>query len=195
MKTSISDQRPLRDVGRLAVSVMAGPVTAYLNHGSRHPTSVTQLRAEAAERPADALDAAVAAGTRMMAWIAVFLVSLPVFIVAAFTRRAVGTATDAVLVPIMAVTAFTGMFSSFSVLVQVGRITIARAIGWRGFPAATNKLSGKRRDDAERHRRSVIERRGPNRFVRWLSTPSHTDGVVALLWALMFTPLIVGGIH
>jgi hypothetical protein len=175
---------------------MAGPVTAYLNRGSRlEPTSAAQLRAEAAERPADPADAAIAAGTRMMAWIGVFGVSLALFISTAVARRAVGAAADALLVPVMAVAAFIGIFSSFSVLVQVGRVTIVRAVGWRGFPATTYKLSGKRRDDAERRRRSVIERRGPSRIVRWLCTPSHTDGVVAGLWALLFTSQIVGGIH
>ena len=205
MRTDDNDAngRPLRDAGRLALIVMAAPLAAYSNSGrgvgDRETVphySAAGERRNAAQRPATALDAAAASASRFLAWLGIFLVSLPAFIVASFLRKGLGPASDVVLIPVMTGTAFTGMFGSVSVLIALARLTVVRAIGWRGFPAETWKLGKNQWHQRERRRRAWLARRGgPSRIVRWLCTPSHLDGVFALIWALAFTQVIMEGVH
>jgi len=190
----------MRDVGRLAVILMARPLAAYLNSGdttqkyriSRYTAS--EVRAAARERPTTLLDAAASNVYRFLAWIGIFLVSLPTFIVISIFRGALGRAWDGLLLPAMAVTAFTGMFSSISIFIYVTRLTLVRIIGSRAASAARSKPREKRRAKSQRRRNSLAHVGETNRFVMWICTPSHLDAFVALFWALAFTPLIVGDI-
>ncbi|GAA1813118.1 hypothetical protein GCM10009682_37870 [Luedemannella flava] len=224
MSEDATTGRPLRDVGRLAVIVTARPVAAYLNsaqvrkHGKGRPAagnragrptregrpslpihrfSAAGIREDARERPTTVTDAASCVGDRILAWVVLFLLSLPAYIVAAVLRSIIGYWLDTLLLSIMVTALCVGLFSSASVLVCVGRFTLIRLIGWRGFAADEFELRMRPRRNGAYVRGDGSRSRLPeetNGFVRWLCTPSHTDVIFPLLWTLMMAPVIITGI-
>ncbi|MEU8007315.1 hypothetical protein AB0B66_39660 [Catellatospora sp. NPDC049111] len=184
--------RPLRDLGRFAVELLAGPIAAYLNRGrpvERH-TTAREVRSDARARPQTRDDALVSCVLRFMAWLAICGVSLPAYILAATLRPLAPS-----LSVIMVVTIVSGMFSSSSAFFQIGRLTLLWMISMRGFPPDTYGRR-KPRGEMERKHHQIFLRQGArsNRFVRWLCSPSHLDAGFAVLWTLMFAPLLIGDI-
>lgn len=181
--------RPLRDLGRFAVDLLADPIAAFLNRGreeKRH-TTAREVRSDARARPRTEDDALVLCVLRLFAWLGIFVVSMPLFVVAATLRGPVPLMTE-----LMMVTTVSGMFSSSAAFFQVGRLTLIRMIGMRGFPP-DEYTGAKPTDKLSRRHLEIFARQGgrSNRFMRWLCSPSHWDAGFAVLWTLMFAPLLI----
>ena len=132
---------------------------------------------------------------RALAWFLLAAILVGAFVVASFVRGTPGTGPDRVVVAIMTGTTYAGLFGTGSLLVAVARIVFVNLVGYRGFPPRPGKLGRGRWADRERRRREAIARQGgPSRIIRWMATPSWSDVVPALLFALLFGPLIVADI-
>ena len=183
------------DIGRFAVFLVA-PLLARFLSGRRSdgsPVSASQLRKEARTVPGGVEEAALASGSRMLAWMILSLECMIGFASVPFVLGAVVGGSG--LIWLMAVIAYAGMFAAASVGVSFTRLCLALSIGYRGFPAGTRKLRNKSRDDAERRRRAAIARQGgPSRIIRWIVTPTVLDVIPALFFALLFGSLIAADI-
>ena len=188
---------PVRDAGRIAV-LLVGPLLATLiNRGepAEDRTSAARLGREAGVAPRRTTEATTASALRIMAWLLLTGVLVGCFVVASFARGPAGGGLDRLLVGIMIVTAYAGLFGTGSFLVSVARISFIEMVGYRGFPAEPGKLGRGRWADQERRRRAAIARQGgPSRIIRWMATASLLDVVPALVFALLFGPLIVADI-
>ncbi|GAA1813113.1 hypothetical protein GCM10009682_37860 [Luedemannella flava] len=172
---------------------------AQANQRSRrtHAFTAAGLRQEARERPATVEDAGGSVVDRFFAWLGLFLLALPLYIVVATVRNMLEYALDVVFLPLMIAALCLMLFSSASFLVCVARFTLIKLVGWRGFPAHEFDLRMRPRRNGAYVRGDGSRQRLPeetNGFVRWLCTPSHTDVIFPLLWTLMIAPVIIADI-
>ena len=175
------DRRPLGDIGRFVVWMVARP----LNRVIGMVASASGLRLDAAVRPADAIAAYVTNYVRCAAWI---------FLTAVWTVP--GLIADNIFSEVDGgrhrefvwhIVAFGMAIAMGNAILSGARAGIAARWGHRGFPEDLVRPSKRSGSRLGRTRRGLVAvERAPSKLVRWLSTPSSVDTLVLLLVATPF---------
>jgi hypothetical protein len=180
------DERPMRDLGRLAVILMAPFIALFMSWGepAEKRTCAAEIRADARARPRTALEAMAANILRAGAWFYLMFGALALLIVGqlvdAYGPRPLGPLAEAAT----PVSIYLAMFAGGALLVTVAHISVASSIGRRAFPPTAHRRPG--------NGRSVVDQRGPGAFVRWAATPSRLDALPALWFAVAFGGALLG---
>ena len=184
------EQRPLYDVGRLAVAITGQPLAAYLNHIETNPderTTARALRDDARPRPLTRGDADIAAIVRTLAWTVIFLAGAGSAVLVGVVGALVPSL-DLVTTVLAVVMVGGFLFAGMSLAIQVGRVLLLRYLGEHAFPGEGRRGRSRGRG---RGRAGARPPAPPNRFVRWLCTPSWFDAVPALLFAALVAPHVI----